>query len=63
MKGYNVSLTSMGRGNIGFPLDSLSIDIASGRYYYDLNLKDVSSSVDDGVKAFFEEALLKFNRR
>lgn len=46
----------------GFPLDSLSIDIASGRYYYDLNLKDVSSSVDDGVKAFFEEALLKFNR-
>ena len=47
----------------GFPLDSLSIDIASGRYYYDLNLKDVSSSVDDGVKAFFEEALLKFNRR
>lgn len=43
----------------GFPLDSLSIDIASGQYYYDLDLKDVSSSVDDGIKAFFKEVLLK----
>lgn len=41
----------------GFPLDSLSIDIASGQYYYNLDLKDVSSSVDDGVKAFFKEVL------
>lgn len=39
----------------GFPLDSLSIDMASGKYYYDLNIKDVSTSVDDGVRNFFSE--------
>lgn len=37
----------------GFPLDSLSIDIETGKYYYDLDVKDVSTSVDDGVRAFF----------
>ena len=37
----------------GFPLDSLSIDIATGAYYYDLEIKDVSTSVDDGVRTFF----------
>lgn len=36
----------------GFPLDSLSIDIATGEYYYDLEVKDVSTSVDDGVRKF-----------
>ncbi len=39
----------------GFPLDSLSVDIATGKYYYDLEVKDVSTSVDDGVRAFFRE--------
>lgn len=37
----------------GFPLDSLSVDIGSGKYYYDLEVKDVSTSVDDGVRKFF----------
>ena len=37
----------------GFPLDSLSVDIGSGKYYYDLAVKDVSTSVDDGVRKFF----------
>ena len=41
----------------GFPLDSLSIDIESGKYYYDIEVKDVSTSVDDGVREFFTEAL------
>ena len=41
----------------GFPLDSLSVDIATGKYYYDLEVKDVSTSVDDGVRAFFKKAL------
>ncbi len=41
----------------GFPLDSLSVDIATGKYYYDLEVKDVSTSVDDGVRAFFTKAL------
>lgn len=39
----------------GFPLDSLSVDIESGKYYYDLDVKDVSTSVDDGVRKFFRE--------
>jgi len=41
----------------GFPLDSLSVDIATGKYYYDLDVKDVSTSVDDGVCVFFRKAL------
>lgn len=45
----------------GFPLDSLSIDIETGKYYYDLQVKDVSTSVDDGVRAFFGAILLKNN--
>ncbi|MGO5116224.1 non-canonical purine NTP pyrophosphatase [Candidatus Avoscillospira sp. LCP25S3_F1] len=47
----------------GFPLDSLSIDIASGQYYYNLDLKDVSSSVEDGIKAFFKESLSNFSNK
>ena len=43
----------------GFPLDSLSIDVATGRYYYDLDTKDVSSSVEEGVKIFFQRVLSK----
>ena len=39
----------------GFPMDSLSIDIPTGKYYYDLDVKDVSTSVDDGVRKFFKE--------
>ncbi len=41
----------------GFPLDSLSIDIKTGKYYYDLEVKDVSTSVDDGIRSFFAEIL------
>ena len=39
----------------GFPLDSLSVDIATGKYYYELEVKDVSTSVDDGVREFFRK--------
>ena len=41
----------------GFPLDCLSIDIETGKYYYDLEVKDVSTSVDDGVQKFFRKIL------
>lgn len=41
----------------GFPLDSLSIDIGTGKYYYDLEVKDVSTSVDDGARQFFGDIL------
>ncbi|MBE5949319.1 MAG: hypothetical protein E7261_09865 [Lachnospiraceae bacterium] len=43
----------------GFPLDSLSIDIKTGKYYYDLEVKDVSTSVDDGIRKFFAEIFEK----
>lgn len=43
----------------GFPLDSLSIDISSGKYYYDLETREVSTSVDDGIRRFFEEIFKK----
>lgn len=38
---------------LGFPLDSLSKDIKSGMYYYDLEEKEVSTSVEDGIREFF----------
>ena len=43
----------------GFPMDSLSIDISTGKYYYDLDVKDVSTSVDDGVRKFFKQIFAK----
>lgn len=40
----------------GFPLDSLSKDIGSGQYYYDLTEKDVSSSaIKEGYMMFFSK--------
>ena len=42
----------------GFPLDSLSIDIASGKYYYDLGEKELSSSaIEAGFRTFFAKVL------
>ena len=42
----------------GFPLDSISVDLASGKYYYDIEEKSVDqSAVLQGFKAFFEKVL------
>lgn len=42
----------------GFPLDSLSIDIRSGKYYYDLDEKSVDSdAVDAGFGKFIKDIL------
>ena len=42
----------------GFPLDCLSVDIVSGKYYYDIEEKTVDkSAIDQGFKAFFKNAL------
>lgn len=42
----------------GFPLDSLSVDIASGKYYYDLPEKSLArTSLDPGFRLFFEKTL------
>ena len=56
-KAYYESLTAIPHPKRveGFPMDSLSIDISTGKYYYDLDEKDVSTSVDDGVRKFFKQ--------
>lgn len=42
----------------GFPLDSLSVDIASGKYYYDIEERTVDqSAVEQGFRDFFKKAL------
>lgn len=42
----------------GFPLDSLSVDITSGKYYYDLeDSKSESLGVIDGFRNFFIRSL------
>lgn len=41
----------------GFPLDPLSIDIKTGRYYYDMGEEYDRITVVDGLRKFFERAL------
>ncbi|MBQ3512332.1 MAG: hypothetical protein IJA32_00835 [Lachnospiraceae bacterium] len=42
----------------GFPLDSLSIDIKSGKYYYDLGEEELDEvAVGDGFLEFFKQHL------
>ncbi|MCM1415429.1 MAG: hypothetical protein NC430_05820 [bacterium] len=42
----------------GFPLDSLSVDIKSGRYYYDLPQRKANKvAVEDGFLQFFQRVL------
>ncbi len=44
--------------NKGFPLDSLSVDIKSGKYFYDLPRQDMDQvAVEDGFLQFFQEVL------
>ncbi len=42
----------------GFPLDSLSVDIKSGRYFYDLgDATEDEFAIEDGFLYFFEEVI------
>lgn len=42
----------------GFPLDSLSLDIKTGKYYYDLTEEEMEQfAVEDGFLVFFEKVL------
>jgi len=44
----------------GYPLDSLSVDIETGKYYYDMEEKTVDeSAIMQGFLKFFEEAFAK----
>ena len=46
----------------GFPLDRLSIDMKTDKYYYDLNENAVDNlAVVNGLTAFFKNALSKIN--
>ncbi len=44
----------------GFPIDSLSVDIKTGKYYYDLSEQELDQmAVEDGFLRFFEHVLEK----
>ncbi|MCD8038270.1 MAG: hypothetical protein LUE96_04215 [Lachnospiraceae bacterium] len=62
MESESFILTDKPRGAIrekGFPLDSMSIDIKTGKYYYDLAAEELEKvAVEDGFLTFFEEVYL-----
>lgn len=41
----------------GFPLDSLSMDINSGKYYFDLQERSVESAMEQGFQSFWENVI------
>lgn len=41
----------------GFPLDSLSMDINSGKYYFDLPERSVESAMEQGFQSFWENVI------
>jgi len=43
--------------NAGFPIDSLSVDIESIRYYVDMEYPYKYAEADDGFSAFFQKVL------
>ena len=47
----------------GFPLDPLSIDIKTGKYYYDMCEEYDRITVVDGLRKFFEKALSEIRGR
>lgn len=48
----------------GFPLDSLSVDIASGKYYYDIEEKSVDkSAIEQGFAAFFNKVCCLLDKK
>lgn len=49
----------------GFPLDRLSIDLRTGKYYYDLNEQEAALdqlAVEDGFLQFFERAMEEYHK-
>ncbi len=43
----------------GFPLDCLSKDIVSGKYYYDMDAPTLTTGTEKGLRAFFKNVLGK----
>ncbi|MBQ8816656.1 MAG: hypothetical protein IJZ84_05185 [Lachnospiraceae bacterium] len=47
----------------GFPLDSISLDIKTGKYYYDLSADELDRvAVEDGFLKFFENVLQDYRQ-
>ncbi len=43
----------------GFPIDSLSVDITTGKYFYDLEEEKLDEmAVEDGFQEFFRKYLV-----
>lgn len=63
MGGKTFIITSIPHGTIrkeGFPLDSISLDRKTGKYFYDLTEEDIDSvAVEDGFLRFFREILVR----
>jgi len=55
---FKIVTTPHPRRSAGFPIDCLSVHIASGMYYYDIdNFKEKYFGIDDGFTTFFKKAL------
>ncbi len=50
------------KSQAGFPIDRLSIEIKTGKYYYDIENKVDKLAVVDGLMKFFKDALAKIRR-
>lgn len=66
MGGKSFIITSIPHSTIrkeGFPLDSISLDRRTGKYFYDLTEEEVDSvAVEDGILRFFKEIIQENNR-
>lgn len=47
----------------GFPLDTLSVELESNQYYYDLKENSKQSRLEDGFTCFFQRALLTIKQK
>ncbi|WP_353093292.1 non-canonical purine NTP pyrophosphatase [Tissierella praeacuta] len=49
------------RRNQGFPLDSLSVEKNSSKYYFDIERSEREQKIEEGFRAFFKRYLLEYN--
>ena len=53
---YNFATPHSKIRKAGFPLDCISLDLKTGKYYYDMPKEELEQlAVEDGVLAFFEK--------
>ena len=58
---FLLSATPHPKRRAGFPLDSLSVEIASGKYYYDVQ-STLGRTMDNGFLRFFGEVLREIRK-